>query len=304
MTGLEIRRIPFRFDETVPFQWHPTNAEFGVSMNALSIIAIAFEKYIVATMRQAMPLIDDPAVAEEADAFLRQEAQHARAHRLHVKALIAQHPGLEKTLAEAEASFDRLLETKPLRFNLAYIAGLEASFTPNFKLTLDHSDKLLTPGDARVASLLAWHFVEEIEHRSSALVVYNSVIGRKWYRLSVAPRAAAHVFAVAGRIMEGFAEHVPRDEAGIDVRGMHPFKGPLLKLRARLSFAGAAEPVQPIGPQIPKADNRAALLGVLRSQGPNHDPAHQPLPAYADRWFDAYRRGIDMTAFEGTSAPA
>ena len=50
MTDLQIRRIPFSFDETVPFQWHPTNPEFGVQMNIIGVIAIAFEKYIVAAM--------------------------------------------------------------------------------------------------------------------------------------------------------------------------------------------------------------------------------------------------------------
>jgi hypothetical protein len=30
MSDLKIRRIPFSFDETVPFQWHPTNPKFGL----------------------------------------------------------------------------------------------------------------------------------------------------------------------------------------------------------------------------------------------------------------------------------
>ncbi len=70
MTDLEIRRIPFRFDETVQFQWHPTNPEFGVTMNAVGIIAIVFEKYVVAATRQASPsstslLCPPPARANE-----------------------------------------------------------------------------------------------------------------------------------------------------------------------------------------------------------------------------------------------
>jgi hypothetical protein len=49
----------------------------------------------------------DPAVAADADAFLRQEALHARAHRHHVTALTEQYPGLAEVSAEIERRFDR-----------------------------------------------------------------------------------------------------------------------------------------------------------------------------------------------------
>src|SRR5579863_3111833 len=191
MTDLEIRRIPFAFDRTVPFQWNPSHPAFAIGMNTLSFIAVSFEKYIVAAVHQAQELINDPTVAAEADAFLRQEAQHARAHRGHLKALIEQYPGLKEVENEAIASFDRLLETKSLKFHLAYIAALEATFAPGYTRMLEQRETLLVPGDDRVASLLAWHFVEELEHRSSALVIYNHVIGNAWYKATVAPRALA-----------------------------------------------------------------------------------------------------------------
>src|SRR4029079_12243482 len=127
---------------------------------------------IVTTVRRALPLITDPDVADEADAFLRQEAQHARAHRLHMKALIRTHPGLQATVDEAVAKFDALVDAKPIEFHLAYTAALEATFTPICKLMLDHNRELFRPGDDRVASLFLWHFVEEVEHRASAMTIY------------------------------------------------------------------------------------------------------------------------------------
>ena len=86
MTDLTIRRIPFRFDETTPLQWNPSNPRFGLMTDGVSILAIAFEKFIVTVLREVIPTITDPEVAEEAAAFLRQEAGHAKAHRLHLKA--------------------------------------------------------------------------------------------------------------------------------------------------------------------------------------------------------------------------
>ena len=170
MSELEVRRPKFDFSEDVPWAWNPTNPGFSFFMNATSIIAICFEQMIVAAVQEAKPLITDPAVAAEATAFLRQEAQHSSTHRKHVTALIDRYPGLQQTFDAAMASFEELTATKSLEFRLAYIADLEATFTPSFKLMLDNEETLFRPGDERVASLFIWHFVEEVEHRSSALV--------------------------------------------------------------------------------------------------------------------------------------
>ncbi|BAN32674.1 metal-dependent hydrolase [Mycobacterium avium] len=81
MTELRIRRIRFDLDGEVPFNWNAGNPAFSTYMNMVSMMAICFEKMLVSAVREAMPRITDPAVADEAEAFLRQEAQHANAHR-------------------------------------------------------------------------------------------------------------------------------------------------------------------------------------------------------------------------------
>jgi len=96
--------------------------ELGLFGNTFTFLAVAFERYIVAATREAMPRITDPTVVKEADGFLRQEAQHARAHRLHANAMIAQYPGLAETFAAANAAYDALLEGEDVEFHLAYIA--------------------------------------------------------------------------------------------------------------------------------------------------------------------------------------
>ena len=69
MARLRVRAPAFRVDASVPFQWQPVNPRFGLFANAFTFLAIAFERYIVAATRQAMPRLTDPTVAEEADAF-------------------------------------------------------------------------------------------------------------------------------------------------------------------------------------------------------------------------------------------
>ncbi len=56
--------------------------------------------------------------------------------------MIAQYPGLEGTYAAANAAYDELLEREDVEFHLAYIANLEATFTPLFKMVLDHRHEL------------------------------------------------------------------------------------------------------------------------------------------------------------------
>jgi predicted metal-dependent hydrolase len=299
MTHLQVRRPRFDFADDVPFVWNPQNPAFSFAMNATSFIAICFEQMIVAAVQEAKPLITDPEVADEAMAFLRQEAQHSSSHRKHVLALIRRYPGLEVTLNEAIASFDRLTATTPLAYRLAYVADLEATFTPSFKLMLDNEDTLFRPGDDRVASLFLWHFVEEVEHRSSALVIYDAVVGKPWYRLRVLPRVVKHLMGVMEVIAEGVNNHVPVEDRHVDARTLLPTFGVGQALRTKLtSSAGPAVPAAFAG--VPLKQKLVAGARVLLSQTPFHDPAHEPLPEFAGRWFDHYDKGGNVVRWYGS----
>ena len=291
MTALQVRRIRFDFDDAVPFNWNPANPAFSTYMNMVSIMAICFEKMIVAAVREAMPLITDPAVAEEAEAFLRQEAQHANSHRQHVRALIRSYPGLQETFDASNAAYDRVTDTTPLRYRLAYIADLEATFTPFFKMLLDYDDTLFRTGDDRVASLFVWHFVEEGEHRSSALIVYDAVVGSKSYRMRALPGIVKHLIEVSSLIMDGINEHVPLAERAIDVNTIKPLNGLIDAVRSRAT----RQPRVPAAfHAIPWKRKIHTASRVLLSQTPLHNPAHEPTPEFADRWFARFERGDDV----------
>ena len=137
--------------------------------------------------------------------------------RLHVLALTRQYPGLGEISAEIERRFDHLLDSEPLAFHLAYAADIEATFTPMFNVWLRHRDGLFDNGDPRVAPLFLWHLVEEVEHRSSAYVVYNAVVPDRWYRLRVLPvRPGDTVTLVVSKGPEPIA--IPSDVVGSTIR--------------------------------------------------------------------------------------
>jgi predicted metal-dependent hydrolase len=307
VTQLKVRRMPFDFSGDIPFQWQPSNPDFAHMANAVGVLAIAFEKFIVAQVREAKPLITDREPAEEAEAFLRQEAQHARAHRLHAQALVSQYPGLQQTIDEAVASFDNLRATRPLKFQLAYTADLEATFTPIFKLMLDHEDVLFRAGDQRVASLFVWHFVEEVEHRSSALLIYNAVIGEPWYRLRVAPAVFRHVLGVYGGILRSFNEQVPLADRLVDAERVAPaatwkreFGSRVPVLRHRLAARGE----RAVFEAATVKELLATGVRLVASQLPHHQPEHQPIPQLAREWLDRYDGGANMTVGYRTPPPA
>ncbi|MEC3916219.1 metal-dependent hydrolase [Nocardia sp. CDC160] len=298
MTDLIVRKLTFAFEQhDVPFLWNPENPAFSSMANAVSFLAIGFEKMIVQMITQAKPLFTDPEVAEEADAFMRQEGQHSTAHRQHVRGLIRAYPGLQETLDEVVGEFDKLTANTPLKYRLAYTADLEATFTSVFKLMLDNEATLFRPGDDRVASLFIWHFVEEVEHRSSALIIFDSLVGSDLYRMRVAPSIFRHVLRMVRIACAGFNKHVPLEDRKIDALSMfatYRYQQRLGKVLPRF-----AVPDNGPGPRafdtLPLGEQLIALRGIIRSQLPKHDPAHEQTPALADVWFQRYRDGYDVT---------
>lgn len=298
MTELIVRKLRFAFaDHHVPFLWNESNPAFSSMANAVSFLAIAFEKMIGQMIPEAIPLIADPAIAHEAEAFVRQEGQHSMGHRQHAKGLIKSYPGLKETLDEVIAAFDDLTANKPLKYRLAYTADLEATFTPVFKLMLDHDDSLFAPGDDRVASLFLWHFVEEVEHRSSALIIYDAVADDPWYRMRMAPSIFRHVWAVLRIACEGFNKHVPLDDRKVDALSMFGMQARKKALLHRLPFVDAPYdgPVENAFSHLPVREVMVAMSGAVRSQIPGHNPAHEKLPALADEWFARYEAGYEVT---------
>lgn len=296
MTTLEVRRPKFDFTGDVPWGWNPDNPQFSFFMNATSIIAICFEQMIVAAVQEARPLLTDPEVAAEATAFLRQEAQHASTHRKHVAALIRRYPGLRHTLDAAIGSFDEVTRTTSLKYRLAYIADLEATFTPSFKMMLDNEATLFRPGDERVASLFLWHFVEEVEHRGSALVIYDAAIGDSWYRIRALPGVVRHLTGVSRLVADGANEHVPERDRKVDARTFLPAYRLGQALRPRLPGRHATAARSPSAfATVPRKQRLVAAARVLLSQTPFHDPANEPLPEFADRWCGRWDAGGDVT---------
>ncbi len=266
MSELVVRKIPFCFDG-VEFIWNPQNPEFSLLANVLSFQTIGFERFICKSMHEAHSYVKDLELQREIKDFNAQEMAHSQAHMKHVRSMIDRYPALQDVFDESLADFDTHWNAHDLTYRLAYSAIIEATSLPLYKVILNHRRDIFTGGDSRVTSLLLWHFCEEIEHRASALRVYNHVVERPWGRLRAFPQVGGHLAGNTMRIAKRFAEIVP-GVADLDIR----------RATARL----------------PRWARVNMAISLVTSQLPWYNPGGSRVPDYCGEWATRFAAGEDM----------
>lgn len=265
MSELVVRRIPFEFPEDLEPHWNPTKPEWSHMVNGASLVMPYLEPYLIQAIRQGMKKIDDPVLLDVAKDYCAQEGQHYRQHKRFNDLLASKgYPELRAHEEEMERSYARLLERRSLRFHLAYAAGFETMALAVGHWLVDDREILFGGSDPRVASLILWHFVEEIEHKNAAIDVYNAVCGDYLYRLFGLLYASFHVMALSRRV---YRTMLRRD-------------GRWGQLRSRLRLW--KEVLRFLGRVLPH---------IVRCCSPRHDPRTIADPAWVTEWIAAYRDG-------------
>lgn len=275
MQELKVRKIDFRFEDDIPFQFNPGHPHWSNFVNFISMIGPAFERYFIRAFRDAIPRIRDERVRRDAELFCQQEAQHARQHLDHLKVLTRRYPGLDMTRQAILDAYEQLLKTQPLEFHLAYAATVELCFGPTARFIIEDRDALFRGGDARISSFILWHLLEEFEHRNAAIDVYNDVVGSYRYRMKTVPAVFRHLQQVYEIAVEGLSRHVPAADLPVPAHeaGLAAFRGvrPLNALRYAYELA-------------------CTFL-------PYHRPDSIAAPAWAAQWFADEAAGRDMSLY-------
>jgi predicted metal-dependent hydrolase len=295
---LKVRRPPFRFGPDTPFLWNPENPYFSMTGNAISFVAPAFEQFLVLATHDAIPRMKDPAVVQEAEGFLRQEAVHSKNHRLHAAALVEKYPGLAQITPELDRRFTELYRNSSLEFNVAYGADVEATFTPLFNTILRNRASMIDAGHRSVGPLFLWHFVEEIEHRSSAFRIYNAVVDDPWYRVRVLPKVFSHLLGCAFFAFRTFDAVVPESDRLVTASHLTMDRDMIVdRIRTRLPrpLGGNGKTRYPGQMHaVPWAEKLSMVKGLAVSQYPSHDPEHEQCPPFAFHWMDEFDRGRNV----------
>lgn len=195
MNDITVRKVDFDFPEDAGLYAIPSLPRVSLFIAAFSLTMPYLEPYLIRMMLKATDEIDDPALLDDIKKFSQQEGNHYRNHA-RINKIVRSHfdkPTQDRLLeieADLKADYDLFLQDKPLAFNLAYAEGFEA-MTCAAALPMVRRDP--APGMSREwQELLAWHALEEVEHRTVAFDTYQHIVGSYPYRIWQGARAQIH----------------------------------------------------------------------------------------------------------------
>ena len=230
---MTIRRMGFAYPPAMKGHWNRKRPEFSQLVNAASLAMPYLEPYLIRTMRKARPLVREDALHREIDSYVAQEATHFRQHRKFNDELKARgYSSVDALEAKLDASYADIEATHSLAFNLAYAEGFESMALAIGQMLIEDRDYLFGGSESGVASLVLWHFVEEIEHKNVAYDVFNHVAGGYFRRVHGFLYAMTHIFLLT---RHGYRTLLREDGLWHDLRSRLRLAGLLLRIFRKLT---------------------------------------------------------------------
>lgn len=152
------------------------------------------ERYFIESVRKFRDQINNENLKIAVADFIQQEAQHGIAHTKMNDALIAQGLPIEQYADHATRIFVWMTNNLSDRTNLLFTAAFE-HMTALMAESFFSEKRTFEYVDPHVRSLLAWHAIEEMEHRDIVFDVMKQV-GHvpEWQRKMILPIAIMHMF--------------------------------------------------------------------------------------------------------------
>lgn len=261
-SSLQVRVIPFDFDQVSSPVWNADKREWSHMINGASLTMPYLEPFLIRTMREGMQKITDKKLIADVKGFMAQEGQHFQNHRKYNETLKAN--GYEN-LTEVEDKMTRdykRFQTKSLKWRLAYSAGFETMTLGVTDFLINRRELLFRDADPIVTSLVLWHFVEEVEHKNVALDLYNALYpGAYFSRIRGLFAGSFHLMMLS---RQGYMRMLKRDGLW-----MH-WKSRLRLYRMILKFFADVVPT------------------FLRAMMPGFHPSKVEDPIWIDKWTHAY----------------
>ena len=197
---LVVRKMPFEFPEDIDPHWNKDKPEWSHMVSGASLAMPFLEPYLIRTMRKALPQIESEDLKKEVKLYMAQEGQHFQQHRRFNDILIGKgYSELLDVEAQMTKEFAEFDQNRSLKFNLAYACGFESMALGIGHWLVRDREYLFGGSDTRVASLILWHFIEEVEHKNVAFDAYQAVYGNYFYRVFGTFYATAHVVKFSRR---------------------------------------------------------------------------------------------------------
>jgi predicted metal-dependent hydrolase len=197
---MQVRRVPFTFSPASTGHWNRAKPEFSHIVNSASLAMPYLEPYLIRSMRKARPHLRDSELQRDLDLYIGQEATHFKQHKAFNKTLsLAGYASVQKLEKILEADYQKLGQQRSLRFNLAYAEGFESMALAIGHMLIEDRQYLFGDSNTEVASLILWHFVEEIEHKNVAFDVFEHLYGGYFSRMGGLLYATGHIFHRTGQ---------------------------------------------------------------------------------------------------------
>lgn len=172
---LSPRRVSFDYSSQRSPIWTPTRPEFSCAANSVSLMMPIIEPYFVRSARRALPLLP-PDLATTAQAYLEQEAEHLRQHRLFNRMLTEHYPALRRTERAMGSIYRWLEDSRSLGFSCAFAAASETMAYSAARWAAERRTELFRDADDVATTLFLWHLAEEVEHKSAAFEIHRQLV--------------------------------------------------------------------------------------------------------------------------------
>lgn len=212
------RPVSFDWDD-LPFYWIPGEPFVSQAQNMNHFLLPAGERWFCRVFQEGLPLVKDPALKKDIALFVKQEANHARAHTEVVDFYAKQGVDVEPIMNWVENWWHENLgpefRGRPIKsawlkrrwylYRLGVVAAIEHFTCVLGKWTLSTAAYKQANAEPRMVDLLSWHAAEEIEHRAVAYSLWQQLGGGTWPERLVCLVSAmafmAHHMTTAGKFM-------------------------------------------------------------------------------------------------------
>ena len=166
-------KLNFKLEE-VPRFWFGGDPFRTRLFDALSLTFPDGERYFIESVRLFRDKITDPDLKQRVADFIRQEAQHGLAHDKMNQVMKDQGMPVEQFIHFLTRLFKSELKNRSPQYNIAMTAAAE-HLTALMAETFYSKKETLKDAHPYVRALLAWHSIEEMEHRDVAFDVMKQV---------------------------------------------------------------------------------------------------------------------------------
>lgn len=180
---LKVRRMDFEFSEDIPEFWFDNDPLKTLLLSAMSGGFPEGERFFIDSVRHFQDRVTDPALREAIRAFIGQEGHHSKEHKTLNDFFTRRGLPIDKIDRNVGIFMSWMRKNLSPERQLAHTVAVE-HFTAILSELYMLNPETLARMDPRMATIWAWHAVEEAEHKAVAFDVYKATVNDEWIRVT------------------------------------------------------------------------------------------------------------------------